>query len=183
MRAAWHWPLPAFWLQVGSITERKPAMRFHFFAASMFLAASPLVFAQTAPGRLSVEQLCARLTIEKVQALMGKHYTRREKGESLYLECKYGDSREKGSMPVRYFSLGSYNVKTSEASWRKEIEGKGKGIVSARDGVLVGDRLGNGFGTLDTVWFKDKSGHPLYLTVNSGVTEDQAVALAKAAMQ
>ena len=85
-------------------------------------------------------------------------------------------------MTVRYFSLGSYALGRKEASWRKEIEGNGKGTVTERDGVLVGDRQGNGFGALDTLWFKDRSGHPLYLTVNAGVTEDQAVALAKAVL-
>jgi hypothetical protein len=158
-------------------------MRHFLFAASVLLAMSPAAFAEPAPGRLTVEQLCAKLTLEKVQAVMGKHYVHQERGEALFIECKYGDSKEKGSMPVRYFSLGSYQRTMTEAAWRKQIEGKGKGKVTERDGVLVGDRLGNGFGTLDTVWFKDASGHPLYLTVNSAVTEDQAVALAKAAMR
>ena len=166
-------------------------MRIAHFAISILvawgavlLATSPVAHAQAKPaaGRLTVDQLCAKLTPEKVQAIMGKNFQRREKGEQLFQECKYGDSMEKGSMPVRYFSLGSYFLKSKEANWRKEIEGKGKGKIKERDGVLVGDRQGNGFGALDTIWFKDRSGHPLYLTVNSGVTEDQAVALAKAAM-
>lgn len=152
-------------------------------SAVVLLALSPAAFAEPVPGRLTVEQLCAKLTLEKVQAIMGKHYVRRERGEALYIECKYGDGKEKVSMPVRYFSLGSYQRTMTEASWRKQIEGKGKGKVTERDGVLVGDRLGNGFGTLDTIWFKDAAGHPLYLTVNSAVTEDQAVALAKAALK
>lgn len=158
-------------------------MRRILLTTSILLALSPAAAAERAPGRLTVEQLCAKLTPEKVQAIMGKHYVRQERGEALFIECKYGDSKEKGSMPVRYFSLGSYQRSMTEASWRKQIEGKGKGKVTERDGVLVGDRLGNGFGSLDTIWFKDKSGHPLYLTVNLAVTEDQAVALAKAAMQ
>lgn len=113
---------------------------------------------------------------------MGKHFQRREKGEELFQECKYGDSNEKGSMPVRYFSVGSYFFKSKEAAWRKEIEGNGKGRVTERDGLLIGDRQGNGFGALDTIRFSDRAGHPLYLTVNAGVTENQAVALAKAAL-
>jgi hypothetical protein len=40
---------------------------------------------------------------------------------------------------------------------------------------------GKKFGT-DSIWFKDRQGHALELNVNSGVTEDQAVALAKSAM-
>ena len=32
-------------------------------------------------GRLTVDQLCAKLTLEEVQAIMGKNYQRREKGE------------------------------------------------------------------------------------------------------
>ena len=38
------------------------------------------------------------------------------------------------------------------------------------------------FGALDEIWFKDRQGHELYLRVNSKISEDQAVALAKAAM-
>ena len=164
--------------------ERNFTVRNRLVAVSILLAVSPAVLAQAGPGgsRLSVAQLCAKLPPEKVQAIMGKKFQRRNKGEDLFQECKYGDSTEKGSMPVRYFSLGSYALSSKEAGWRKQIEGKGKGKVTERDGVLVGDRNGNGFGTLDTIWFKDRSGHPLYLTVNAGVTEDQAVALAKAAM-
>lgn len=170
-------------------------MRIAHTIALVFVAGSSAVFAQSAPtdiakpavragnvARPTVDQLCAKLTLEKVQAVMGKNFQRREQGEALYRECKYGDSKEKGSMPVRYFSLGSYSFASKEAGWRKEIEGNGKGKVTTRDGVLVGDRRGDGFNTFDTIWFKDRSGQPLYITVNKGVSEDQAVALAKAAM-
>ena len=132
-------------------------------------------------GRLPVEALCAKLTLEKVITIMGKHYARRADGEQLFLECKYGDSKEKGKMPVRYFSLGSSILK--EANWRKTVESGGKGKVTERDGVLVGDYRGDGFGALDEIWFKDKLGRALYLRANSGVSEDQAVKLAKAAME
>jgi len=152
------------------------------FAQSATADSSKAPIRASSAYRLSVAQLCAKLSLEKVQKIMGKHYQRREKGEELFQECKYGDGKEKSSMTVRYFSLGSYALGKKDASWRKEIEGKGKGKVTERDGVLVGDRQGNGFGPLDTLWFKDKSGHPLYLTVNTGVTEDQALALAKAAL-
>jgi hypothetical protein len=129
---------------------------------------------------LSVDDLCAKLPVDKVTAIMGKNFNRRTDGEALFRECKYGDSKDK--QRVRYFSLGSFESGRTEASWRKEIESGGKGKVSARDGVLVGDRRGNGFDTFDSIWFRDRQGRALYLTVNSGVTEDQAVALAKAAM-
>jgi hypothetical protein len=161
-----------------------PAISVLIACGGALLATSPTAMAQAKPpaGRLTVDQLCAKLTLEEVQAIMGRDFQRREKSEALFLECKYGHKTEKGRTLVQYFSLGSYFKNSTEASWRKQIEGNGKGKVKERDGVLVGDRVGNGFGTLDTIWFKDRSGHPLYLTVNAGVTEDQAVALAKAAM-
>jgi len=131
-------------------------------------------------ARMPVDALCAKLTPDKVTAIMGKNFVRRTDGEELFRECKYGDSKDK--QRVRYFSLGSFESGKTEASWRKEIESGGKGKVSARDGLLVGDRRGNGFDTFDSIWFRDRQGRALYLTVNSGITEDQAVALAKAAM-
>ncbi len=132
-------------------------------------------------ARLSVDALCAQLTLDEVTAIMGKHFARRPDTEQLFQECKYGDSKDKRR--VRYFSLGSSIVK--EASWRKMVESGGKGKVIERDGVLVGHSRhsrGKGFGDLDEIWFKDRQGHALYLRVNSKITEDQAVALAKAAM-
>jgi len=128
-------------------------------------------------GRLSVDALCAQLTLDEVTAIMGREFERRPDGEQLFRECRYGDSKDK--QRVRYFSLGS-NILT-EASWRKVVESDGKGKVTERDGVLVGDYRGNGFGALDDIWFKDRQGHALYLRVNAKITEDQAVALAKAA--
>jgi hypothetical protein len=109
---------------------------------------------------------------------MGKTFERRPETEQLFQECKYGDSKD--TQRVRYFSLGSSIV--TEAGWRKMVESGGKGKVIERDGVLVGRHRGNVFGALDEVWFKDRLGHTLYLQVNAKITEDQAVALAKAAM-
>ena len=129
-------------------------------------------------ARLSVDALCAQLTLDEVTAIMGRNFERRPDGEQLFKECKYGDSTDK--QRVRYFSLGSNIV--SEASWRKTMESGGKGKVTERDGVLVGHHRGNDFGALDDIWFKDRQGHALYLRVNAKITEDQAVALAKAAM-
>jgi len=129
-------------------------------------------------ARLSVDALCAQLTLDEVTAIMGKNFERRPDTEQLFQECKYGDSKDRER--VRYFSLGS-NI-ASEASWRKMVESGGKGKVTERDGVLVGHHRGNGFGALDDIWFKDRQGHALYLRVNAKITEDQAVALAKAAM-
>ena len=129
-------------------------------------------------ARLSVDALCAQLTLDEVTAIMGKTFERRPDTEQLFQECKYGDSKDK--QRVRYFSLGS-NIVT-EASWRKNVESGGKGKVIERDGVLVGHHRANVFGALDDIWFKDRQGHALYLRVNTKITEDQAVALAKAAM-
>lgn len=129
-------------------------------------------------GRLPVGALCAQLTLDEVTAIMGKDFVRKPEGEELYQECKYGDSKDK--QRVRYFSLGSSILK--ETSWRKLIESGGKGKVTERDGVLVGHHRGTNFGALDEIWFKDKRGHALYLRINSKITEDQAVVLAKAAM-
>jgi hypothetical protein len=112
--------------------------------------------------RLSVDALCAQLTLDEVTAIMGKDFERRPDKQR-----------------VRYFSLGSSIV--NEPSWRKMVESGGKGKVTERDGVLVGHHRGNGFGALDDIWFKDRQGHALYLRVNAKITEDQAVALAKAA--
>ncbi len=128
---------------------------------------------------LSVDALCAQLTLDEVTAIMGKNFGRRPDTEQLYQVCKYGDSQEKSKLLVRYFSLGSSRLK--EASWRKFVEVDAKGQVIERDGVLVSHFRGNKFGT-DSIWFTDRQGHALELNVNSGVTEDQAVALAKAAM-
>ena len=129
-------------------------------------------------ARLSVDALCAQLTLDEVTAIMGRNFERRPDTEHLFRECRYGDSKDKER--VRYFSLGSNILK--EASWREMVESGGKGKVTERDGVLVGDYRGNGFGALDDIWFKDRQGHALYLRVNAKITEDQAVALAKAAM-
>jgi len=130
-------------------------------------------------ARLSADALCAQLTLDEVTAIMGKNFERRP--DKVFQECKYGDSKDK--QRVRYFSLGSSILK--EASWRKMVESGGKGKVIERDGVLVGHSRhsrGKGFGDLDDIWFKDRQGHALYLRVNTGITEDQAVALAKATM-
>ena len=97
----------------------------------------------------------------------------------LYRVCTYGDGKEKGKLKVRYFSLGSSRL--SEAGWRRFVESEGKGEVIERDGLLVSHFRRNTFGT-DSIWFKDRQGHALELNVNSGVTEDQAVALAKSAL-
>lgn len=128
--------------------------------------------------RLSVDALCAQLTLDEVTAIMGKNFVRRPGAEKSFQECKYGDDKDK--QRVRYFSLGSSIL--TEASWRKLVESGGKGKVTERDGVLVGHYRGSGFDALDDIWFKDRKGHALYLRVNSKITEDQAVALAKAAM-
>ena len=129
-------------------------------------------------ARLSVDALCAQLTLDEVTAIMGKDFERWPDTEQLFQECKYGDSKDK--QRVRYFSLGSSIV--SEARWRQMVESGGKGKVTERDGVLVGHSRGNVFGALDDIWFKDRQGHALYLRVNAKITEDQAVALAKACM-
>ena len=128
---------------------------------------------------LSVDALCARLTLDEVTAIVGKNFERRPEKDKLYQACTYGDSKEKGKRQIRYFSLGSSSLK--EASWRKFVESEGKGKVIERDGVLVSHFRRNKFGT-DSIWFTDRQGRALELNVNSGVTEDQAVALAKAAM-
>ena len=129
-------------------------------------------------ARLSVDALCAQLTLKEVTAIVGKNFERRPDTEKLYLVCKYGDSKEKGKLRVRYFSLGNSILK--EASFRKLVA-EAKGKIIERDGVLVSHFRRNKFGT-DSIWFKDRQGHALELNVNSGITEDQAVALAKAAM-
>jgi hypothetical protein len=128
-------------------------------------------------ARLSVDALCAQLTLEDVTAIMGSNFERRRDGEQLFQECKYGDSKDK--QRVRYVSLGSSLLK--EPAWRNMVESGGKGKVTERDGMLVGHSRGNVFGALDEIWFKDRQGHALYLRANAKITEDQAVALAKAA--
>jgi hypothetical protein len=130
-------------------------------------------------ARLSVGELCAKLTLDEVTAIVGRNFERRPDTEQSRQVCKYGDSKEKRAVQVRYFSLGSSIF--NEASWRKFVESDAKGKVVERDGVLVSHFRRNKFGT-DTIWFRDRQGHALELSVNSGVTEDQAVALAKAAM-
>jgi hypothetical protein len=130
-------------------------------------------------ARLSVDALCARLTLKEVSAIMGVNYVRMPDKDKLYGACTYGDSTEKEVLQVRYFSLG--NSSLQEADWRRFVETESKGRVIERDGVLVSHFRRNRFGT-DTIWFKDRQGHALELNVNSGLTEDQAVALAKAAM-
>lgn len=146
-------------------------------------SAAPGVAKDAARGsttaRLSGEALCAKLTLAEVTAIVGRNFERRPDTVQSRPVCKYGDSKEKGAMRVRYFSLGSSML--NEASWRKFVESDAKGKVVERDGVLVSRLRRNKFGT-DTVWFRDRQGHALELNVNSGVTEDQAVALAKAAM-
>lgn len=127
-------------------------------------------------ARLSADALCAQLTLDEVTAIMGKSFERRP--DKLFIEFKYGDSKDR--QKVRFFSLGSSILK--EAGWRKMMESGGKGKVTERDGMLVSHSRGNKFGALDEVWFKDRQDHVLYLRANSKITEDQAVALAKAAM-
>ena len=133
----------------------------------------------TRTARLSVEALCAKLTLDEVTAIVGGNFERRSDTEQSRQVCKYGDSKEKRAVQVRYFSLG--NSIFNEARWRKFVESDAKGKVVERDGLLVSHFRRNKFGT-DTVWFRDRQGHALELNVNSGLTEDQAVALAKAAM-
>ena len=161
-------------LVLAIIAALTPAARAQSVASG--IARDALQGSKTA--RLSVDVLCAQLTLDEVTAIMGKNFKRRPDSEQMFQECKYGDSKDK--QRVRYFSLGSNILK--EASWRQMVESGGKGRVTERDGVLVGDYRGDGFGTLDDIWFKDRQGHALYLRVNTTITEDQAVALAKAAM-
>ena len=130
-------------------------------------------------ARLSVDALCAQLTLAEVTAIVGKNFERRPDKDKFYQACTYGDSKEKRNPQVRYFSLGNSIFK--KESWRKFVESDAKGRVIERDGVLVSHFRRNKFGT-DSIWFKDRQGHALELSVNSGITEDQAVALAKAAM-
>jgi len=130
-------------------------------------------------ARLSVDALCSKLTLAEVTAIMGKNFERRPAKDKLYQSCTYGDGKEQGKMPVRYFSLGSSRL--TQAGWRKFVESESKGQVIERDGVLVSHFRRNKFGT-DSIWFKDRQGNALELNVNAGVTENQAVALAKAAM-
>ena len=129
-------------------------------------------------AQLSVDALCLKLTLDEVTAIVGKNFERRPDHEKVFHACTYGDSREK--QQVRYFSLGNTMFKEA-ASWRKFVESDAKGKVIERDGVLVSHFRRNKFGT-DSIWFKDRQGRALELNVNSGITEDQAVALAKAAM-
>lgn len=77
------------------------------FAQSTTADSSKVPLRASSAQRLSVAQLCAKLSLVEVQAIMGKHYQRREQGEDLFQECRYSDSKEKSSMTVRYFSLGS----------------------------------------------------------------------------
>ncbi|MEP7262344.1 MAG: hypothetical protein ABI669_14135 [Usitatibacter sp.] len=127
---------------------------------------------------LSVEALCTRLTLDEVTAIVGRNFERRADTGKLYQACRYGDSKEKGKLQVRYFSLGNSRLK--EAGWRKFVA-EAKGRVIERDGVLVSHFRRDRFGT-DSIWFMDRQGRALELNVNSGITEDQAVALAKSAM-
>lgn len=166
-------------------------MRIVFFAFVIIASSLPAHAQSPATGiakdaargpktaRLSVDALCAKLTLKEVTAVMGMNFERRPEKDKLYQACTYGDSMEKSTLKVRYFSLGSSRL--NEAGWRKFVESEAKGKVIERDGVLVSRFRRNKFGT-DTIWFKDRQGNALELNVNSGVTEDQAVALAKAAM-
>jgi hypothetical protein len=128
---------------------------------------------------LSIEALCARLTPDEVAGIVGKKFVRRPEKDQPSLVCAYGDGTEKGAMPVRTFSLA--NSRLQEAAWRRFVEVQAKGKVVERDGVLVSHLRRDRFGT-DSVWFRDRQGRALELQVNSGVTEAQAVALARAAM-
>ncbi|MEI6808244.1 MAG: hypothetical protein WCN95_05940 [bacterium] len=131
------------------------------------------------PARLSVAALCAQLTLDEVTAIMGDNFERRPESEGKPQVCEYSDRLEKGKMKVRYFTLG--NSILTESGWQNFVETEAKGQVIQRDGVLVSHLRKHKFGT-DSIWFKDRKGHALELNVNSGITEDQAVALAKAAM-
>ena len=71
-------------------------------------------------ARLSVDALCAKLTLAEVTAIMGKNFERRPDKDKFYQACTYGDSKEKRKPQVRYFSLGNSIFK--EASWRKFVE-------------------------------------------------------------
>jgi hypothetical protein len=127
---------------------------------------------------LSVDALCTQLTLDEVKAVVGPNFERKADTGKSYPACKYGDSRGKGKLQVRYFSLVGSRFK--EAGWRKFVA-EAKGNVVERDGVLVSHFRRDRFGT-DSIWFKDRQGRALELNVNSGITEDQAVALAKSAM-
>lgn len=128
---------------------------------------------------LPVAALCARLTPAEVASILGPRFVRRPEKDLPTQVCAYVDGKEKGPMPVRSFSLGSSRL--TEAGWRKFVEVQAKGKVVERDGVLVSHFRRDKFGT-DVVWFKDREGNALELSVNAGVTEAQAVALAKAGM-
>jgi len=169
-------------------------MRFTPLFLAFGIACSPLVHAQdaaktfateaTKPKRLaplSIDAPGARLTQDEVTAVLGAHFQRKPEKDAVFKGCTYADSREKGAMPVRYFRL--VNSPLTEDSFRRTVEefSRGKGKLVERDGVLVTRFRNNKFGT-DIVWLMDKQGRALELSVNSGVTEDQAVSLAKAAL-
>lgn len=167
-------------------------MRFALLLFAVGVACTPLAHAQDAAKALakeamtskrlpplSIEALCARLTQDEVAAVVGAHFQRKPEKDALFRGCTYADSKEKGSVPVRYFRLVNSHV--SEAGFRRTVEEVSKGKVISRDGVLVSHIRRNKFAT-DTVWVRDGQGRALELSVNSGVSEDQAVALAKAAL-
>jgi len=130
-------------------------------------------------ARLSIAALCAQLTLDEVSAIVGQQFVRQPEKEKLYSACSYGDSNESGAIKTRYFSLA--NSALQETAWRHFVEAEAKGKVVVREGLLISHLRHDKFAT-DSLWFQDRQGHALELSVNAGVSEDQAVALAKAAL-
>jgi hypothetical protein len=138
---------------------------------------------ETTPGhklpRLSIAALCAQLTQDEVSTVVGQHFVRQPEKEKLSSACSYGDRKETGALKTRYFSLA--NSILSATAWRHFIEAEADGKVVIRDGLLISHLRRDKFAT-DSVWFQDRQGHALELSVNAGISEEQAVALAKAAL-
>jgi hypothetical protein len=176
------------------VTPGSLTIRFALLIVSIFVASTLPVHAQNVAGgvakdaargsripRPTADALCAQLSLDEVTAIVGKNFERiQDKApDKANQACKYGDRTEKSTLPVRYFSLRSSLFK--DETFRKFVETGAKGKVVERDGVLVSHFRGNKFGA-DSIWFRDRRGQALELSVNSGISEDQAVALAKAAM-
>jgi hypothetical protein len=121
----------------------------------------------TTVGVLSADELCRLVPAAAVTAALGEGWPRVTDPAG---GCRY-QSAFKSTSTVTIAGTGL----TADA-WRSQVT-KAGGKVVDRDGVLVADYGGDGFGPLDELWWVDPSGAALVLRVDNGVTLEQAVAL------
>ncbi|MBI2704446.1 MAG: hypothetical protein HYX32_04035 [Actinobacteria bacterium] len=115
---------------------------------------------------LSVSQLCDRVPPAAINGALGEAWQRVDDPSG---RCRYQSATNRTStVTVAATTL-------TADTWRREAERAG-GKVTEKDGLLIADYAGDGFGPLDEIWWADAA-PALVVRADGGVTLDQAMAI------